>query len=164
MKTERNCGQNTTMKYISIYKLIFVITDGTNFTAQNKILNEYLIQRVNHAIVLSPPQVSKVEELLNPSGIDKNNKTNIVFYNLEFRHIDLSPKINSLGFITRVFGPPKQQRSSKTDRLESEFCCNAQLQIEIGVKPEYLKLIHRSFNIKMPEICTRKLELLAFFH
>jgi len=88
-------------------KFIFVITDaGFNNNGRN-ILDEYLDERRNDAVCFVAPRVSGDDEIFDPEGISPRNAKNIVFYNMHYKNRELSRKINSLGFISRVYGSPE---------------------------------------------------------
>lgn len=87
-------------------KIIFVITNGTEITSRNP-LNEYLSSQQNNATCFVAPKIVSEDEILQPRGFAIENIDRIVFYNLQFANYKLSPKIHSLGCLTRVYGSPE---------------------------------------------------------
>ena len=88
-------------------KVVFIITDATLFRPRNAILNKYLNKRKSAATCFVAPTIKKELEIAKPKGISKSNMTDIIIYNLNFKHIALSETISANNYVNRVFRSPE---------------------------------------------------------
>jgi hypothetical protein len=88
-------------------KIIFVITDATLLTRQNKLLNKYLNKQQNNSICFVAPKIKKQSEIIKPRGLSDRNCTNVIFYNLRYKNAGLASAINSKNYINRVYNSPE---------------------------------------------------------
>jgi len=88
-------------------KVIFVITDATILTRKNKLLNKYLNRQQNNSLCFVAPLIKKKSEIVRPRGVSFQNTSNVIFYNLGYKHAGLSSAINSKNYINRVYNSPE---------------------------------------------------------
>lgn len=88
-------------------KFIFVITDAVFNKTRRSVIDEYLTSQTGSAVCFAAPEIKHEDEIFDPIGIRPENAKNVVFYNLRYSNRSLSEKINSLGFISRVYGSPE---------------------------------------------------------
>jgi len=88
-------------------KIIFVITDATILTRKNNLLNTYLNKQQNNSICFVAPLIKKKSEIITPRGLSMQNASNVIFYNLCYKHAGLSSAISSRNYINRVYNSPE---------------------------------------------------------
>lgn len=88
-------------------KIIFVITDATILTRKNTLLNRYLNNQQNNSLCFVAPLIKKKSEILKPRGLSRENISNVIFYNLGYKHAGLSSAISSKNYINRVYNSPE---------------------------------------------------------
>jgi hypothetical protein len=88
-------------------KVIFVITDATILTRKNKLLNKYLNKQQKNSVCFVAPRIKKTSEIFKPRGLSSNNISNVIFYNLGYKHAGLSSAISSKNYINRVYNSPE---------------------------------------------------------
>jgi hypothetical protein len=87
-------------------KFVFVITNGTEITSRNP-LDEYLSSQKQNSICFVAPEISTETEIDNPINFSQTNSSNIIFYNLNYNSRSLAKKLDSLNFLSRVYGSPE---------------------------------------------------------
>ncbi|PVD53855.1 hypothetical protein DC498_00195 [Terrimonas sp.] len=87
-------------------KFIFVITNGTEITSRNP-LDEYLSSQKQNSICFVAPEIHTENEIANPLNISQTNSSNVIFYNLKYNSKLLANKLNSLNYLSRVYGSPE---------------------------------------------------------
>lgn len=88
-------------------KFIFIITDATFFRTRNTVLNKYLENVGDSAVCFIAPTIKKQQEISKPKGISTKNVSNVVFYNLNYKHSGLCTSISSNNYVNRVFKSPE---------------------------------------------------------
>lgn len=91
-------------------KFIFVITNGTEVTSRNP-LDEYLSSQKQNSICFVAPEIGAEKEIDNPINFSQINSSNIIFYNLKYSYKSLAKRLNSLNFLSRVYGSPETTES-----------------------------------------------------
>jgi hypothetical protein len=94
--------------------ILFVLTDATLLTKKNSCLNEYVNARGNNAVCFIAPQIETQNELKLPKGINENNCTYVVIYNVSYKHCDIAIKAHSMKFLSRVYNAPETKASIKS--------------------------------------------------
>jgi hypothetical protein len=88
-------------------KIVFVITDATILTRKNRVLNKYLDRQQNNSLCFVAPRIKKKSEIIKPRGLSDENISNVIFYNLGYKHSGLSSAISSSNYINRVYNSPE---------------------------------------------------------
>lgn len=115
-------------------KFIFVITNGTLITSRNP-LNEYLTLQKNNSVCFVAPEITNENQIIQPEKFSQENALNVVFYNLQYQNKSLGEKINSLKYISRLYGSP-ETIESYTDLVKSKINFVALFNYKLLIKPD----------------------------